>query len=128
MTDEAEILFRQIHPSFIQGDEPSSQVFQPTTKDDHKLSVDRSSLTTAADANALFTSSGRLSVAVYGLSVGEFRIEHLPCASDPLDATGEEPANPAHAYADYSAHGVNQQKIKAKRLKQQALARGRIYP
>lgn len=128
MTDETEVLFRQVHPRFIQGAEPSSQAFQPTPKDDHKLSVDRSALTTAAEAHALFTSTGRLSAAVYGLSVQEFQVEELPCVSDPLEAAGEEPANPAHAYADYSAHGVNQQKIKAKRLKQKALARGRLHP
>jgi hypothetical protein len=120
LKNEAEVLFRQVHPSFIYGDEPSSQPFQPTPKDDDRLSVDRSSLTTAADAYFLYTSTGRESAAVYGLE--------LPCISDPLEATEREPANPAHAYADYSAHGVSQQKNKAKRLKQKALARGRLHP
>ncbi len=128
LADDAEILFRQVHPSFIQGDEPSSQPFLPTPKDDNKLSLDRASLTTALEAHALFTSNGRQSVAVYGLSVGEFGAERLPCFSDPLKATVEDPANPAHAYAEYSMHGIAQQKNKAKRLKQKALARGRLHP
>lgn len=128
LTDDAEVLFRQVHPSFIQGSEPSSQPFLPTPKDDDKLSVDRASLTTPPEAHALFTSNGRRSAAVYGLSAGEFGAERLPCFFDPLEATVEDPANPAHAYADYSAHGTAQQKNKAKRLKQKALARGRLHP
>ena len=76
LTDQDEILFRQIHPNFVEEDgQPSSQPFQPTEKDAGQLSVDRSSLTTAAAAFALFTSDGHASVAVYGLSVAEFGVE-----------------------------------------------------
>lgn len=72
LTDENEVLLRQIHPTFIQGGQPSSQPFAPTPKDANRLSVDRSSLTTAADSHALFTGNGHASEAVYGVSVGEF--------------------------------------------------------
>ena len=128
LIDADEVLFRQIHPSFLDNGKPSSQPFLPTTKDQDKLSVDRSSLTDAASSYALFTGAGHLSASVYGLTVGEFRVEALACLSDPLAAVGAEPANPAHAYADYSGHSLSQQKAKAKRLKQTALARGCLYP
>ena len=128
LNDADEVLFRQIHPSFLDNGKPSSQPFAPTAKDQEKLSVDRSSLTDAASSFALFTGAGHQSVAVFGLTVGEFGAEGLPCISDPLDAVEREPANPAHAYADYSGHSSSQQKTKAKRLKQKALLRGRLHP
>ena len=128
LSEDAEVLFRQVHPSFIQNEQPSSQPFAPTPKDDNKLSVDRGSLTTPAASYALHTGAGHASAAVYGVSVGEFRAEAIPCISDPLEAADGEPANDAHAYADYSDHGVNQQKLKAKRLKLKAVARGRLLP
>ena len=128
LTDDDEVLFRQMHPSFVQAGEPSSQPFAPTPKDDNKLSVDREALTTAAASHALFTGNGHASAAVYGVSVGEFVGEALPCRSDPLAATATQAENPAHAYADYAAHVPAQQKNRAKRLKRYALARGQLHP
>lgn len=128
LSDDEEVLFRQVHPSFMQGDAPSSQSFMPTPKDNNKLSVDRSALTTAKDSYGLYTGNGFESAAVYGLTVGEFRGQDIPCIGDPLDASDGKAANPAHALADYEAHAPSRQKTKAKRLKQKALARGRLYP
>ncbi len=128
LTEMSEVLFRQVHPKFMHGGQPSSQPFEPTPKDGNRLSVDRSQLTTASDSYTLYTSSGHASAAVYGLTVGEFDAQDLPCHSDPLTATATEVANPAHAYADYSAHSSAQRKNKAKRLKQDAIARGRLHP
>jgi hypothetical protein len=128
LADNNEVLFRQIHPTFYQNGEPSSQPFLPTSKDQNKLSVDRSALTTAADAYELFKMNGNTSVAVYGISVGEFGVEALECTSDPLGATKDQQANLAHAIADYSLHGGSKQKNIAKRLKIKALARGCLHP
>jgi hypothetical protein len=59
LTDEDEILFRQIHPSFVEKDgHPSSQPFHPTDKDYNKLSADRSTITDAAGAFALYIGNG----------------------------------------------------------------------
>jgi hypothetical protein len=38
VTDET-VLFRQIHPIFVQNDRVTSQAFRPTQKDEGKLSV-----------------------------------------------------------------------------------------
>ncbi len=72
LNDEDEILFRQIHPTFFEDGHVSSSPFVPTKKDEGKLSVDRSSLTTASGAFHLYTSNGRQSAAVLGVTVIEF--------------------------------------------------------
>ncbi len=128
LPDEDELLFRQVHPNFVVDGQLSSQPFQPTEKDDNKLSVDRASLTNAASSHALYVANGFSSAGVYALSVKEFSSEALPCVSDPLPATAELQANAAHAFADYSSHKPSKQKTIAKRLKQKAIARGQKHP
>ena len=93
--------------------------------DNDELSVDRSSMTTGGAAFSLYTSGGRRSAAVFGVTVGEFRAEGIPCREDPIPESPTAPANPAHAIADYKQHGSNQQKKIAKRLKQKAVFRGK---
>jgi hypothetical protein len=128
LADGAEVLFRQIHPNFYEQGEPSSQAFNPTDKDDHKLSVDRSARATAAGSFALYTGNGFKSVAVYGVSVDEFTQESIACFSDPLPKVGVFAENPAHSYADYSAHRSASRKNIAKLLKRKAIARGSLHP
>lgn len=127
LTDISEVLFRQIHPSSIHDGEPSSDRFRPSQRDSNRLSVDRSSLTSAEDAHRLYTSSGRKSAAVYGLTVGEFKAETIPCKEAPILNHARLPDNSAHSLADYSAHEKRGQKILALRLKQLAIARGCLF-
>lgn len=127
LTNNSEILFRQIHPNSLQNGEPGSDRFRPSEQDENMLSVDRSSLASAMDAHALYTNANRKSAAVFGISVGEFETESIPCMTDPLDETQTEPANPAHALADYSTHSTSKQKLVAKRLKRHAVERGCLY-
>jgi hypothetical protein len=127
LADQKEILFRQIHPHFFDNGEPSSNRFMPSEKDKNKLSVDRSSLTTAEQSHSLYVSSGYQSVAVFGLTVGEFTVEDISCWSDPILATEMSLANPAHSLADYSSHVPNKQKLIAKRLKRAAITRGCLF-
>ena len=127
LCNDDEVLFRQIHPIFFENGHLSSSPFVATMKDDGKLSVDRSAITTAKDAFVLYTGNGFKSCGVVGLAIGEFRAEDLLCLSDPIDATDTLAANPAHAYADYAHYTSNQIKNKAKRLKQRAISRGVLY-
>ena len=76
----------------------------------------------------MFSGNGFQSAAVYGVSVGEFGTEHLPCYPDPLKVTGQLAANPAHAYADFSAFTPADAKKIAKRLRNHAVKRGRLHP
>lgn len=128
LESEGELLFRQIHPSFIEDGEPSSQPFRPTPKDDNKLSVDRGEISTAQESFELHTSTkGLASVGVYGLTVAEFSSQSIECFSDPIEGSPGAPANPAHAFADYGPHAGSAQKNIAKRLKHAAIARGCLY-
>jgi hypothetical protein len=128
LSDVDEVMLRQIHPTFIEDGEPSSQPFRPTPKDENKLSVDRGSKTTPAGAYDLFVASGLKSVAVYGVSVAEFGDQGVSCHPDAIEAGDGIVANPAHAFADYSAHADSKQKTVAKRIKLKAIARGRLHP
>lgn len=124
---DEEVLFRQIHPNSLHDGEPSSDRFRPSAMDANMLSTDRSSLTSAEGAHALFTSTGRQSGAVYGVSVGEFRAEEIDCVEDSIKDHPELPDNPAHALADFSPHAEKKQKLIAKRLKSAAIARGCLF-
>ena len=83
LNDNDEVLYRQIHPGFMDENQPSSQPFSPTAKDEGKLSVDRSSKTTAESSYRLYTRNGYESAAVYGLTVGEFANTIFPVLTTP---------------------------------------------
>jgi hypothetical protein len=105
-----EVLLRQVNPLHMEDGEPSSQAFWPHRDiDEGQLSVDRSTLTTAANAHALFTTAkpngfGGASEGTWGLTVGECTTEGLSSREDPVAATAATPANPAHAVVDFAAH------------------------
>lgn len=128
LTIRSEVMFRQIHPNYLQGGEPTSDRFRPTALDNDLLSVDRSSITSAEMAHALCTSTGRRSAAVFGLSVGEFHNESVTCIEDPIACTHDTPANAAHALAEFTVHDQKKQKVIAKRLKSLAIKRGCFHP
>jgi len=128
LTNSDEVLFRQIHPNYIQNGEPASDRFKPQPNDAGLMSVDRSALTDAAASHALYISAGRKSGAVYGVTVGEFIEEAINCRNDPLEATEDAPANSAHALADYTSHEERKWKNISKRLTLKAKARGCLHP
>lgn len=129
LIDTDEVLYRQIHPDLYLDGALASSAFQPSAADGRQLSVDRSSLTDPAASFALYVGNGRKSQAVYGVSVGQFETHGITCHSDPLTATGGLAANPAHAYADYTAiTAPKDEKKKAQRLRDRAVERGRLHP
>ena len=135
LAEDAELLLRQVFPDWLKDEGvPSSQSFQPwRTIDDGCLSVDRGSLTTAAKAFALFTTPkpdgfGQGASEVWGLTVEEVRARTLTAWSDPVEAVGDLPANPAHAVVEFGGIEPKQWKKAAKALKIFAVARGRLHP
>lgn len=121
-----EILLRQVHPDFIDADGiPATDRFRPYSGDNNKMSVDMSSKTNPQESYARYTSLGRKSGGVFGLSVGEFAAEAIDCFEDPIEESGRE--NPAHAFADYSQHDLSAQKLISKRLHRLARARGILH-
>lgn len=124
-----ELLYRQIHPNWFEDGLPTSQGFRPTGKDDGKLSVDRSTVFTAEESFLLHHDDKGLATAgTWGLTVAEFAAEDVGCRPDPLERSYTEPANPAHAVADFSLHGGGKCKLIGKRLRNVAVARGRVHP
>lgn len=128
LTDGGEVLLRQIHPNLYLDGKIASTAFMPTANDKGELSVDCSSLTTPVASFDLYVANGRESVAVYGVSVGQFEAQGIPCHSDPLPETDKLKANPAHAYANFKGIEVpKKQKQAAQRLRDWAVERGRLY-
>lgn len=129
LDDDEELLFRQVHPSFVRDGRPSSQAFRPTPKDEGKLSVARAALTTAAGAYELHTSElGLSSAGTWAVTVGECHGQGLEVRGDPTTAPPAKVADPAHALVDFSPHSKNQTEAKASRLARTATERGRLHP
>jgi len=129
LSDAAELLYRQVHPSFVRDGRPTSQAFRPTPKDENKLSVARASLTTARAAHELFTGGlGLASAGTWGLTVGECRQQTLPVRPDPLTSPPEKVADPAHAVIDFAGISKSQTEAKGARLARAAVVRGQLYP
>lgn len=97
------------------------------------MSVDRSTLTTPADAFLLFTSPrpqgfGQASAGCWGLTVTEVEAEGLSAWDDPVAATADTPANGAHAVVEFAPLTKKQQKSIGRKLKAKAIARRRLHP
>jgi len=128
LTEQGEILFRQVHPKFFTGGRISSQAFEAPRSHEGMLSVDCESLMTAKDSFTLFTEGfGLSSVCVCGVSVGEVNQHLLHAYPEPIPAADDHPANPAHAVIDMSALGKKQMKKIASHLAQLARARRVLY-
>jgi hypothetical protein len=129
LSDDEELLFRQVHPAFVRDGRPSSQAFRPTPKDEGKLSVARGSLTTAAAAYELYTAGmGLRSAGSWALSVAECREQTLQVLPDPLISPPEKIADPAHAVIDFTPYSKSQREAKGTRLARKAIERGRLHP
>ena len=127
--NDEELLFRQVHPSFVRDGRPSSQAFRPTAKDAGKLSVARGSLTTPSAAFELFTAGlGLPSAGTWAVTVGECREQVLNVFPDPLTSPPEKVTDPAHAVVDFTPHSKSQGEAKGARLARKAVDRGRLHP
>ncbi len=122
------LLHRQVHPSFVQADKISlqvfiitSQVFKPTPKDDSKLSVYNSEKFTAKESFSHFISEPKNnSIGVVSVNVEECSLESLPVIEDNIPFDG-------HCHIDFKNLTSNQVEKKAKKLKLAAMNRGWQY-
>lgn len=124
LTDTEEMLFRQVHPSWVDDGVPSSQAFIPTRKDEGELSIARGSLTTAEAAFKNYTTVQQFdSAGSWGISVGEvLTAAELNCLGAPLD--GDQ----AHGFVDFRGLARRQAEKKGKLLVARARQRGRLHP
>ncbi|HAT48843.1 MAG: hypothetical protein HQL07_03795 [Nitrospirae bacterium] len=115
------LLLRQINPSFLKLNRPTSQAFRPTPKDEYNLSVYDGDKIKSEPAWEHFT--GQLnfaSVGVMGITVEECTELDLSARSDPVPFL-------EHAIIDFSSFSKNQIEKKARKLQEKAVARGWLY-
>ncbi len=111
-------LWRQIHPSFVEGGHPGSQAFRPTPKDKGLLSFDDGNRIAAELAwHRYIVERGRQSLGVLGVLVGECNGEGLGVISDGVP-------DPEHVSIDFTGKSNGERKAIAKRLRDHAMGRG----
>lgn len=116
------LLFRQIHPSFVQNGRVTSQPFRPTPKDQSMLSVYDGDLISPEKSWVHFTTKlMRQSEGTMAVSVAECATEHLNVLADP-DTFLE------HALIDFTGLTDKQCHTKSKKLQAKATERGWCYP
>ena len=128
INDPLEVQFRQVHPSWVDEGHPTRQAFSPSTKDNGRLSLDRSIKITAKQSYESFTALGLKSEAVYGIAASEFEEQPNPieCYASPIEE--EDHINLHHSHADFSGLNKGQRKAKITDLRRVALSRGKLHP
>ena len=122
--NDSTLLYRQIHPAFLQQGHVSSQAFRPTIKDDNKLSVYNGDLISAKESYDHFTTVIHCqSAGVLAVNVRECLDEDLPVIDDPQ--TFDE-----HALIDFTSQSLISKGMvlrKAETLRKFAISRGWRY-
>lgn len=124
-----EVLWRNVHPSFWDrnNNQPSSQAFRPTPKDESRLSVARSSVVSAIDHFNDFTRNlGLESSGVWSVTVQEAEDESLGLDHDEHRLCGPHPKG--HTSLLFQEHSKSQWDRIARRLRGKAMKRGRQAP
>jgi hypothetical protein len=118
-------LWRQIHPRHLGETGPDFVAFNPTSADDHCLSIARGSAVDAEEAHRRHVARGRLSAGTWSVTVAEVEQQDLRAVDDSrLDGRPEE-----HGYIDYRLLSTRApRKMAAIALARAATARGRRYP
>ena len=120
MNDDT-LLYRQVHPRFVQQNRVTSQAFQPNSNDANLLSVYDGDQIEAADAWEHYTVVQQLpSAGVVAVTVSECSGLQLPVVLDGIPYS-------EHAYIDCSGYGRRARSNKAKRLRSLANRRGWQY-
>ena len=129
LLDREELLFRQVHPTWLRDGRLSGQAFTPTKKDKDLLSTARSSLTSAEAAFYLHTHRRELmSAGTWAVNVAECEEANVTPFHDPTTAPPDKVADPAHTSVDFSSLPSNSKKEAAGAwLARSAAARGCLY-
>ncbi len=119
------LLYRMVSPSWMRRGRPTSQTFNPTQKDNGRLSVYDGDQISPQDAYDHFTNPtqglGQIAVGVLAVAVAECESLNLAVSPDPL------PDFPAHAAIDFSAISRNGLRRTARQLSKIANAHGWQY-
>lgn len=121
----AELIWRNVHPAWIDDGALTSQVFRPTPKDHKKLSGARQRMVTASEHFKEFTKDLELeSAGVWAISAGEALDSGVRGVYDAESATPPDPCPTGHTFIDYrEVSGSRARKI-GSALRDLAEARG----
>jgi hypothetical protein len=115
------LLYRQVHPSFIQNGRPTSQVFRPTPKDENKLSVyDGDKIQAKASWEHYTGSLGLPSAGVMAVTTSECVLQSLVVVADGI-------SYPEHCTVNFSGLDRKATEKVAKILVESAIQRGWQY-
>ncbi len=111
-------LLRQIHPSFLNGNQASTQAFRPTPKDKDLLSFDDGDQITAQAAwQRYIKERGLRSAGVLAVTVQE-------CEREDLEVMPDAVHDPEHVSVNFAGKTNGQRKTISKHLRDFAMARG----
>jgi hypothetical protein len=120
VTDKT-LLFRQIHPSFLQNGYPTYIAFRPFPRDNGHLSVYDGDMISPEQSYRHYTNEQELkSGGVMAVSVEECTSLELPAQSSPHHFK-------EHAHIDFTAYDKKQTDSKSKSLLAFAVARDWMY-
>jgi hypothetical protein len=118
---DASLLYRQVHPSWVQQGRVTSQAFKPTPKDRKRLSMYDGDRISAERAWTHYTVGlGFVSAGVLAVSRGECLAVNLPVEADP------DPF-PEHVVIRFDGLSAAEITTTAKHLCHAAAARGWLY-
>jgi hypothetical protein len=115
------LFFRQIHPTFLQNGNVSSEAFRPTEEHAWKLSLYDGSLITADSSWNHYTKvQKKQSAAVMAL-------DSVDCSSVNLPVIPSPEFFPEHCHLDFAGSGTKVQKKMARKLRDKARLRGFVF-
>ncbi len=115
------LLYRQIHPNFIQNGRPTTQAFRPTPKDENQLSV------YDGDKIQPQASWEHYTGVLKYRSVGVMAITNAECSAQSLPVVADGKPFPEHCSIDFSSLKRSAIEKAAKVLAVRAVTRGWQY-
>ncbi|MCP9491403.1 MAG: hypothetical protein MSC31_16245 [Solirubrobacteraceae bacterium MAG38_C4-C5] len=125
LEDDAERLWRQVHPEFVQGHVVLAGAFVGTPTARSKVSTVRSSVRTAKQAFDHHTTLGLTSAGSWAITVDEMNVAGCQAIDD---AACEGVETPGHSYIDMRGLSKPARKLARATLAQRATQRGRQFP
>lgn len=120
-----ELLFRQVHPTFVHDGVPTSQAFRPTPKDKELLSCQRQSkIASPSESYRVSVEKGAASAGVMAVSIVEVEDRGLGAYDD--EETAPIP-DPAHAVIDFRNLSGGAAEKHSKALKAKAVSRDWLF-
>lgn len=124
-----ELIWRNVHPSWIQDGKVSSLAFKPSPKDTGRLSGARQDKVSAEKHYFEFTDAlGLTSSGVWAITVGEAQAQNVPCVYDAESSSKPDPCPTGHTYLDYRAQTGGRIRKIASALRRKAEERGKQHP